>query len=172
MARPSNQQIAERQEAQQVRETQDHNGSTGSETVTVASKLPMDFVLQLHDKVTRHEPVIGGGMREFAVYQQRFGAPTYIINGNSWAQNKGPHQQIQSGFAITHGIPKAFWEEWLDQQGNSDIVRNGMIFAHSDLASVTAHAKENENEKSGLERLDPADMKKFGLEKSDLRRAS
>lgn len=144
--------------------------STGGATVTVASKLPMDFILQLHDKVKKFEPVMGGGTREYHIYQKRFGAPTYVINGVSYPQNKGPHQQLACGYAITHGIPKAFWEEWLDQQKDHEAVKNGMIFAHAEANSTLAEAREKENVRSGMERLDPHNLPK-GLQTADRKAA-
>jgi hypothetical protein len=145
--------------------------ATGGETVSVASKLPMGIVLQLYDFKPRHEPVMGGGAREYKQAEPRHGA-TFIVDGNSFAQNVGPQSQIAGGFAITHGVPKAFWEEWLDQNKHADYVVNGMIFAHAEAASTVAHAKDNEGEKSGLERLDPKNLPK-GLSSSDeVRRAA
>jgi hypothetical protein len=149
-----------------------HNDSPSNATVTVASKMPFDFVLKLYDFVERAEPVLGGGMRNFKQAQERRTAKTFIAQGNSWPQNKGPHQQLMGGFAITHGIPKAFWDEWLEQNKEADYVLNGMIFAHGEMASTMAEAREKETEKSGLERLDPNNLPK-GLQTSDhFKRAS
>ena len=50
---------------------------------------------------------------------------------------------------------KDLWEKWLSQNKDSMIVKNGLIFAHSDQASVEAEGREKEACKSGLERLDP-----------------
>lgn len=140
--------------------------STGGATVVVASKMPFDFVLRLYDFKTKHEPVMGGGAREVKYAEQRRSTPSFVVNGNSFAQNQGPKQQITCGFAITHGIPKAFWDEWLEINKDADYVANGMIFAHSENASTMAEAKEKEANKSGLERLDPKNLPK-GLETSD-----
>ena len=139
------------------------NPSTGSETVTIASKLPMDLIMQLHDFQDEHEPVVGGGVRNFKIARPRHGAKRFLLLGNSWAQNKGPHQRIESGCALTPDIPKDFWEEWLDQNKDGDFIKNGMIFASAEHRSVVAQAKEMESVKSGLERLDPAEIHKHGL---------
>lgn len=144
-----------------------HNDSPSNATVAVASKLPMDFILRLYTWVTRNELVMGGGSREVRVAEAARGTKEFIVQGNSWAQNKGAHQQIVGGYAITHGIPKAFWEQWLEQNKDADIVVNGMLFAHGETASTIAEAKEKEGQKSGLERLDPNKLPK-GLQKSDM----
>lgn len=144
---------------------------TGGPTVTVASKLPMGLILQLHNKGTRMVPVLGGGLHEETFWTKRNGAKTFVVQGCSFPHNKGPASQIAGGYAITHGIPKAFWDEWLDQQRESDIVKNGMIFAHSETASTISQANEMENEKSGMERLDPNKLPK-GLKTADEQRAA
>lgn len=149
-----------------------HNDSPSNATVTVASKFPMDFTLRLFDFVKRYEPILGGGQREIKIAERRHGAKDFIVQGNSWAQNKGPHQQINCGYAITHGIPKAFWDEWLEQNKDADFVVNGMLFAHAETASTMAEAREKEKERSGLERLDPKKLPK-GIEQADeMRHAS
>jgi hypothetical protein len=149
-----------------------HNESPSNATVTVASKFPMDFTLRIFDFVKRYEPVMGGGTREVKIAERRRGSKEFIVQGNSWAQNRGPHQQLHSGYAITSGIPKAFWDEWLEQNKEADYVVNGMLFAHAETASTMSEAREKEKEKSGLERLDPKNLPK-GIETADeMRRAS
>jgi hypothetical protein len=149
-----------------------NNDVPSTATVTVASKFPMDFILKLHDFKTKYEPVMGGGSREYKIAEPRMGAKTFIIQGNSFPQNKGAHQQIVAGYAITRDIPKAFWEEWLEQNKGAEFLVNGMIFAHSEAASTIAQSKEMEAEKSGLERMDPKEIHKHGLATADDRRAS
>jgi len=145
------------------------NDVASNATVSVASKLPMDFTLRLFTWAKRNELVMGGGTREVRVAELARDKKQFIVQGNSWAQNKGAHQQIIGGYAITHGIPKDFWEQWLEQNQESDIILNGMLFAHQEAASTTSEAKEKEKEKSGLERLDPNNLPK-GLQKSDMAR--
>jgi len=149
-----------------------HNDSPSNATVTVASKFPMDFTLRIFDFVKKFEPVMGGGSREYKIAERRRSTKDFIVQGNSWPQNKGPHQQINSGYSMTPGIPKAFWDDWLEQNKEADYVVNGLIFAHAETASTMAEAREKEKEKSGLERLDPKNLPK-GIETADeMRRPS
>lgn len=148
-----------------------NNDVPSNATVTVASKAPFDIILKLYDFVERSEPVLGGGMRSFKQAQERRTSKSFIVQGNSWPQNKGPHQQIVGGYAMTHGIPKAFWDEWIEQNKEADYVVNGMLFAHVEAASVTSKARDQEETKSGLERLDPQKLPR-NLQTSDMRRAS
>lgn len=147
------------------------NPAAGSSTVTVASKMPMPFVLRLYDWHTRHEPVMGGGSREYKISEPRLGAPEYVINGNSFAQNQGPQCQITGGYAITRDIPKDFWDEWYDTNKDAAFIKNGMIFAHGEAASVLAKAAEYEGKKSNIERLDPDKLPK-GIKTADEKRAA
>ena len=148
------------------------NPETGSETVSVASKMPFDFTLRLFDFVEKHEPVMGGGSRSYKIAEQRRGTPEFVVMGNSFPQNKGPHQPLSGGYAITHGIPKDFWEAWLEQHAEADYVVNSIIFAQGDSASITAETKEKEGVKTNIERLDPNNLPK-GLQTSDaVRRAA
>jgi len=149
-----------------------HNDSPSNATVTVASKFPMDFILRLHDFQKKFEPVMGGGSREYTIAVPRRGAKAFVIQGNSFAQNKGAHQQIVAGYAFTHDIPKAFWDEWVEQNKDADFIVNKMLFAHSESASTVSQSKEMEAEKSGLERMDPKEIYKHGLETASERRAS
>lgn len=148
------------------------NDVPSNATVTVASKAPFDIILKLYDFTERQEPVLGGGFRTFKQAQERIGAGPFIIQGNSWPQNKGPHQQIVGGYAITHGIPKAFWDEWAEQNKLSDYVKNNMIFAHVEPSSVTSKATDQTEIKSNLERLDPQKLPRGLQESTDMRRAS
>jgi hypothetical protein len=149
-----------------------NEASTSNATVMVASKAPFDIILKLYDLVEKSEPVMGGGYREFKQYQERLTVKPIVIQGNSWAQNQGPHQRIVGGYAITHGVPKAFWDEWYEQNRNSDYIKNEMIFAHTEEASVTSKATDMAEARSNIERLDPKNLPK-GLQESErMRRPS
>ncbi len=138
------------------------NAVTGSATVTVASKMPFGFTLVLYDFITRHEPVMGGGVREFKIAEKRRGVPEYHLAGNSYAQNVGPQVEIRSGFALTRDIPKDIWLEWLEQNKEADYVVNKVIFAHEEYASAIAEALEYKDKKTGLERIDPTKTIQMG----------
>lgn len=126
------------------------------ETVTVACKLPNGIKLRIFDMVKKDMPVMGGGMREVPEAVEVQGQ-SFIINGNTHPQNAAPRCLIVGGFALTSNVPKELWDRWLEQNKESDIVRNGLIFAHAkdQDASARAQAKERAALRSGLERLDP-----------------
>jgi len=126
-------------------------------TVSVACKLPHGLELRLFKPVKTFEPVLGGnGSREVLTHQPLPGSVQ--IAGNSHPQNHGPRSPIVGGFALTHGVPKDFWDQWYDANKDADMVRNGMIFAHTETRSTEAEAKEKEGLRSGMERLDPNNL--------------
>jgi hypothetical protein len=141
----------------------DNSKLTGGATVTIASKFPFPFILQLHDWREYDQPVLGGGVRRVKESMKRISAKPVTIDGASWAQNKGPHQQLANGYAITHGVPKAFWDEWLEQNKEAEFIANGMIFARDDVASAISQTNEMKDVKSGLERCNPADTHRHGF---------
>lgn len=62
---------------------------------------------------------------------------------------------IINGHGITE-VPKAFWEAW--KEANSDLValKNELIFAHASKPSVKDHAKDNAENPTGTEGINPA----------------
>lgn len=129
-------------------------------TVIVASKMPMDLIMRLHAPHTVYAPVLGGGVREEKQFHPMPGGDEFVIKGNSYEKTLNPLHGDTFGYALTHNIPKAFWDAWYDQHKAADFIKNGMIFSHSDTASVKSHTRENESLQSGLERLDPKNLPK------------
>ena len=144
-----------------------------NETVSIASKLPMPFVMQLHHKVKRTVQA-HGGTSTIEVFEPVIGTKSkpssFTIAGNSYIKRPGDAVGvINSGYAITTGIPKEFWDDWVSLYHSHDAIQNNMIFAHKESASIISMAKEHEGEKSGMERLDPKNLPKVGakIETSD-----
>ena len=59
------------------------------------------------------------------------------------------------GYALTPGVPADFWNEWLKQNAETEMVLNGMIKAQHDLESLAADAAEHADRDSGLGPLNP-----------------
>ena len=142
---------------------QDKTTNSG-ETVTVACKLPHGLVLRCFDMVPTREPIMGGGFREVKMAQEL--PQTYTLKGNAHPQNMAPKAPIAGGYALTFGIPKDFLDRWLEENKQSDVILNGLIFAHTKSEMVQDQAEDQADVKSGLERLDPAKLPK-GLQKFD-----
>lgn len=122
--------------------------------VTVACKLPGGLVLHLDSMEKHNEPIRG------EIVQARKQPTTYTLKG--WYDNArsafGAEVPIPSQigqYALTHGIPEEFWNQWLEHNKDSDIVKNRLIFASSKRDIVEGMRKDNKGQKSGLEPIDP-----------------
>lgn len=127
--------------------------------VTVACKLPAGIEMRLFDMVKVRQPLMGGGFREVDEARVRASAGSVFIRGNAVPHNRTPRYRIVApggalftdGFALTANVSKDFFDEWMSQNKDSDLVRNGLIFAHDKADSAAAMAKERIKERSGLE---------------------
>lgn len=63
--------------------------------------------------------------------------------------------RIVGGYGLTDGIPRDFMETWLKRHHKLKMVRDELIFIHSDVASAEAHAKAGREVKTGMEPIDP-----------------
>lgn len=141
----------------------------GTDYVTVACKMPNGLVLQLEQKVEIREPLPSGGVRE--VTQWRRTPDVIEVKGNAVnfeSLRRGMQMPaIEGGFGLTHGVPKAFWDQWLEAHKDDDIVRRGLIFAVKTEQEARKEAATRSDIKSGLEPINPDDPGKFA---SDTRR--
>lgn len=122
-----------------------------SETVTVALKCPLDIDLRLHEFRTISVPLPGGGTRD-----ERQAFPTgdkVRIKGYRAEAGKNPTSgaELSLGFALTPGVSAKFWDQWLEQNKEHDLVLNGLIFAHAHTQSVKSQTRENEDRWDGLQ---------------------
>jgi hypothetical protein len=127
--------------------------SSAGAKVTVACKLPAGIVIRPYRWITRNENVMGGGSREVREAVTA-GAPV-VIRGYASKQNEAPRGPIVGGYALTFGVDKEIWDQWLEANRDSDMVRNELVFAHESREVAMAWAKEHEKTVSGLERMNP-----------------
>lgn len=137
-----------------------------SGTVTVACKVDIGLTLQLQRPMTRRIPTGKGYENDYEEieFMVKTGKAYHVFGPAVPAQVSSdyimPHG-MEGGYALTHGIPAAFWAEWLEQNQLADYVVNKMIFAF-DPASAKAAAREHAELKSGMEPLSrEADDKGF-----------
>lgn len=119
-------------------------------TVTVAYKGPHGLDLRVFRMDPFHEPVLGGGTRE-----TKRGVETkrVTIKGVAHPINLPPGAEMIGGYALTPNVDADFWELWLSQNKDSQIVTSGMIFAHAKSADAQGEARNGAKERSGLEPL-------------------
>lgn len=119
-------------------------------TVDVCCKLPNGLHLTVFRMEEHVEPVMGGGSR--TVHRAVADGRT-SIRGVGRRGHDDP--RIVGGYAVTHGVDAAIWARWLEQNRDSDVVRNRLIFADEKPGMATGKAREQAEILSGLEPLNP-----------------
>jgi hypothetical protein len=135
--------------------------TTTGDTVTIACKLPAGVILRVFEWHDYMEPLRDGTLKEsrraIPVPDAQFVVRgTWISTaGQAYNRNNGAVADLlPGGYAITEGCPKAIWDTWLEQNKQSDLVKNGIIFAFPDRNSVVEEVKKRPDVVSGLEPID------------------
>src|SRR5260221_4670944 len=131
-------------------------------TVVVGCKLPNGLILQLSQFEANTEPVMGGGHRD--IQTGRKVGEKYTVRGPAVKWGDIPRFLMVGGYALTSGIPEDFWNEWVKQNNDSDIVRRGLVVAFPKMEDVEAKCRENEKKLTGLEPIDPPRLPIRGIE--------
>lgn len=128
-----------------------------AETVTVASRLQLGLVLELENPYVVTEELHGGGVRETTRYVKDPNRRV-IIQGCAVPRGEPHEKHIVGGFALTHGVDKAFWDAWCEQKKGFPPLEKGEIFAYERVGTVTGEAKEKAGMVTGAEPLDPDNL--------------
>lgn len=129
----------------------------GPATVTVYLKYPSGINLRMHDFHNESELMMGGMSRDVRV--ARFNGRSFVLNGTAapFGQARrdanGEFVRMVAGYAITEGVPKDMWDQWLEQNKDHNLVRNKLIYAHEKTGEGDAWAKDHKTTLSGLEPL-------------------
>lgn len=124
-------------------------------TVTVACKCPTGLHLRIFkwvvDRGTR--PAVGEEQPKIAVEDGNY--KPVKINGPHRYYFPGPAPEfaISGGYAITTGVDRDWWEKWLEQNKESAIVVNKLIWALPTEQEVIREARNLKEIKSGFEPL-------------------
>jgi hypothetical protein len=149
-------------------QTQAQNFATGTDTVTVACNLPNGYVLQMynieevvsflpngreirennctlnleHGQWALHGPV---NFNSLAATGREVNVDFRVIKGDA----------PDCGYALTPGIPRDFWEAWLEvnTKARNPVVTNRNVFAAATETRAVGQAKEFREFKSGLQGL-------------------
>lgn len=120
-------------------------------TVFVACKMPHGLTLRGFRNV--EVPRAEQGRIVMEKVAQQIG-DAFTVKGNAVPFGAPARAPIVGGFAITAGCPEDLWKSWFKDNENSDMVKNGLIFADEKRERVEARAKEHKKQRSGLERID------------------
>lgn len=110
-----------------------------AETVTVACKIPNGIYLDLRK-----------GEQLIRVKLNGPGMPIPLD-----PKKPLPRKKIEDAAALTFGVDKEFWEQWLKKHKDYGPVKAGLIFAHEQQESVIDQARERSKVLTGLEAIDP-----------------
>lgn len=129
------------------------------DTVTVGCKLPNGLILRNYAWHPHRDALAGGGFSDSKI-ARRIDDTQYVVHGNTvrFADLRAgnlPDHSIVGGFGLTSGIPRDFWERWLELNKDTALVKNGLVFAHEEELSARSMAKERAALRSGLEPIDP-----------------
>lgn len=126
--------------------------------VTVACKLGVAWVdLQLSRVEEVDEQGLGTIRR---VKEGRRYGPVLRIRGTAYPRGNVPEgfppaPLIIGGAAMNPGVDKDFWDQWVKLNERNPLVMNGLIFAHENENIVHGKAREEADNLSGLEPLNP-----------------
>lgn len=134
--------------------------SAAGAKVTVACKLPHGLRLRIFKMVDSNENVAGNTLRTVKRAEQV--GEEVVIKGA--AVEHGKDKALTDGFALTPGVDKEFWDEWLAQNKDAAYVKSGMIFAAPTRDAVEGEAGERKDQRSGLEPLDMSMVNRGGRE--------
>ena len=127
---------------------------TGS-TVVIGLKSPSGLMLQHFEKRLRVVATPSGVIEENQF--ERVGEP-FVLRGNARLNElqAAGMAEDSGGYALTPGVPRDLWVEWVGYNEHSDMVRNGMIFAADTMEDAAAEGRRRRDQRSGMERIDPA----------------
>ena len=122
-------------------------------TVTVGCRLPAGLHLPIFRMQDIEEPL----MNSAGVRKTKIAVPIGRITIKGTGRRVDDPRVIY-GAALTPDVDADTFAKWLEDNKDSDLVRKGLVFAHAKPAEVSVIARERENERSGLEPIDPANL--------------
>lgn len=132
--------------------------ATGTDTVTVACKVPNGIEFGLYVMVEDQEPIMGGGWK--TVKKANPTGETVRLRGPGpalAAMRRGvePSESLAAGFALTPGIPREHWEKVRRDYADHPAIVNGLVFATDSDVDAMAEARNRRSVETGLEGIDP-----------------
>lgn len=125
------------------------------ERVTVCCKHPSGIRLRVFEMIDVEER--GPHGTHTTKMARQIGGPDNVVLIKGYNRDPAFFQSglVNAGYAMTRDVPAAFWRLWLEQNADSDLVFNRLIWAHKQEASVVSFIREHESNLSGLEPMQP-----------------
>ena len=128
--------------------------ATGTDTVTFACKHPPGLLLRVFEPSSKSVPIIGKpGQMEQQPVGRAIGDP-FLVFGPATPFGERPRALIVGGYAMTPGVPRELAETWMEQNKDSAMVRNRLVFISKDKESFEDEAEELTETRSGFEPID------------------
>lgn len=114
--------------------------------VTIASKLPMSITIFLCSSRKEVRRFQGSVWEEEVKYP--IPETIHVIRGFAFPNGEIPEEmqdsrpEMASGYALTHGVDKDFFEQWLIDNAETQIVQNRLVFMASNGNEARAIAKD------------------------------
>lgn len=133
--------------------------ATGTDTVTVACKVPGGLIFDLCEMVDDYEPVMGGGQKKV-----KKAAPTgvrVVLAGPAREQQamrrglNGDGSTLAGGYALTSGVPREHWEKIERDYRDLPAFVNGLVFAQKSDVAAMSEARNRRELTTGMEGIDP-----------------
>lgn len=121
-------------------------------TVHVACKLPSGLTLKTWTMGRTNESY-NGGHRQVDVAKQD--PRIFEVKGNALPAGHTRAYIVPGNYAVTSGCPHDLWHKWLDQNGDTLLVENELIYAHEDHDEVLRWCAKRRAVRSGFEPVDP-----------------
>lgn len=135
----------------QAKQFEDAPKSSAGAKVTVACNLPHGIVIRPYEWVPGREPILGGGVKETKIARPL--GTSFVINGIARKMGEDLAHRVVAGYAITEGVPKDVWDQWVEDNKSSAMVTNKCVFAYEQADRAIAEAKDNKGRRTGLEPL-------------------
>lgn len=118
--------------------------SYAGEKITIASKLPMALQLQLCAPRTEERKERATTWNETVYFKV---GPVVVINGTAFPNADIPENmerpQMIGGCALTSGVDRDWWEQWLEQNKTAPFIQSGLVFAQPTIDGIRGQAKEH-----------------------------
>jgi hypothetical protein len=124
-----------------------------AEVVTVACSIPNGVYLHIDDMREENELVMGGGSRKVMRAYPR--PHKFRIFGPATPFGQAPKAMIVGAYALTPNVDKQFWDEWVKQNSESDMLKNKCLCAYPKPPDTRDWAKDHAGCESGLQPLNP-----------------
>jgi hypothetical protein len=123
---------------------------SGTETVVIYNKHGPGLILRAGQFYERQEGSVGGNVRTVKEWRQT--SESFTVAGPARAFGQDARAPVVGGYAMTPGCPKDLWEKWLEDNRESLLVKNNIIFASSQI-DYAGKALELKDVKTGMEPL-------------------